>query len=256
MAPYEETALRARKKVLKMIYEGQSSHIGSNFSCIDILTVLHSVMKPEDILIYSKGWVAASAYFFLAEMGIIPKTDLNTYCQEGSKYIGLTEPNITGIHFAGGSMQMGLPAGVGFALAKKLKKEKGNVYVLMSDGELAGGMVWESASIAKHHKLNNLVALVDNNEFQAMGKSEEILNMEPLREKWKAFGWEVAKADGHNFKKIEASLTWPRLMADTPKIILFKTVKGKGVSFMEADNLYHYKNLSKEEYVNALKELK
>ena len=180
---------------------------------------------------------------------------METYCKEGSKYIGLAEPSIRGIEAAGGSMGFGLPFGVGFALAKKVKKEKGKVFVLMSDGEMQIGTTWESALIGAHHKLDNLFVIVDYNKLQAMGEVKEILNIEPLKDKWEAFGWEVREIDGHNFNDIEKSLTSPPLSKEKPVVIIANTIKGKGVSFMENDNLYHYKALSDEEYQKALKEL-
>lgn len=257
---YKKTALEARKKVLEMIYRAQTSHIGSNFSSIDVLTVLYSIAdidkdlkEDRDRIVVSKGWVAASVYFFLAEKGIIPKGDLETYCKEGSKYIGLVEPSVRGVEAAGGSMGFGLPFGIGFALAKKIKKEKGRVFVLMSDGEMDCGTTWESALIGAHHELDNLVVVVDFNGLQAMGKVKEILNIEPLKDKWQAFGWEVREIDGHNFKEIEKFLLEP--VSQKPVVIIARTIKGKGVSFMEGNNTYHYKAPSDEEYQKALKEL-
>ena len=259
---YKEIAREARKTVLRLIYQAQVSHIGSNFSCIDILTVLYSIAnidkdlkEDRDRIVISKGWVAAAIYTFLAKKGIISKEDLETYCKNGSKYIGLAEPYVRGIEAAGGSMGFGLPFGVGFALAKKLKKEKGKAFVLMGDGEMQIGTTWESALIAAHHKLDNLFVIVDMNELQAMGKIEGILNIEPLKDKWRAFGWEVREIDGHNFEEIERSFLEPSLHKEKPIIIIAKTIKGKGVSFMEGENLYHYKAPSDEEYQRALKEL-
>jgi len=241
---YKQIATAARKKVLEMIYQAQTSHIGSNFSSIDILTVLYNIAnidkelrEDRDRIVTSKGWVAASVYYFLAQKGIIPKEDLETYCEEGSKYIGLVEPNVRGIEAAGGSMGFGLPFGVGFALAKKIKREKGKVFVLMSDGEMDCGTTWESALIGAHHKLDNLVVIVDFNGLQAMGKVEEILNIEPLKDKWKAFGWEVRQIDGHNFEEIEKALTEPATAKEKPMVIIARTIKGKGVSFMEGNNI-------------------
>jgi transketolase len=258
---YSQIAKEIRIKVLKLIYKAQSSHIGSNFSCIDIMTVLYEnanidkdLKEDRDRIVISKGWVAATIYTFLAKKGIIPEKDLETYCQESSKYIGLTEPKIRGIEAAGGSMGFGLPFGVGFALAKKIKKEKGKIYVLMSDGEMQTGTTWESALIANHHKLDNLLVIVDANELQAMGKVKEILNIEPLKNKWKAFGWEVREIDGHNFQEIEGALLKPPVPGK-PVVIIARTIKGKGVSFMEGDNIWHYKAPSEEEYQRALKEL-
>jgi len=258
---YKEVALEARKAVLRLIYRAQTSHIGSNFSCIDILTVIYSIAnidkdlkEDRDRIVVSKGWVAASMYYFLAKKGIIPKEDLETYCKDGSKYIGLAEPNVRGIEAAGGSMGFGLPFGVGFAFAKNLKREKGKVFVLMSDGEMDCGSTWESALISAHHKLDNLVVIVDFNGLQAMGRVEDILNIGPLKDKWEALGWEVQEIDGHNFEEIERSLTAP-IEEGKPRVIIARTIKGKGVSFMEGDNIWHYKAPSEEEYQKALKEL-
>ncbi len=259
---YKKIALEARKTVLRLIYQAQTSHIGSNFSCIDLLTVLYNIANIDkelkenrDRTVVSKGWVAASVYYFLAEKGIISKEDLETYCQDGSKYIGLVEPNVRGVEAAGGSMGFGLPFGVGFALAKKIKKEEGKVFVLMSDGEMDCGTTWESALISAHHKLDNLVVIVDFNGLQAMGEVKEILNIEPLKDKWQAFGWEVREIDGHNFEEIEKALTGPALQQGKPIVIIARTIKGKGVSFFEGNNLYHYKAPSEKEFQMALKEL-
>jgi len=255
-ADYKKIATEARKKVLELIYKAQTSHIGSNFSCIDLLTIIFEKSDlDKDRIILSKGWAAASLYYFLWKNGRITKEELDSYCQPGSKFIGLAEPIIPEIPAAGGSMGFGLPFGVGFALAKKLKKEEGKIHVLMSDGEMQCGTTWESTLIAAHHKLDNLFVIVDANELQAMGKVEEILSIEPLKDKWKAFGWEVREIDGHNFEEIEKSLTTPPSHKGKPVIIIAKTIKGKGVSFMEGENLYHYKAPSDEEYQKAQKEL-
>jgi transketolase len=258
---YKKIALDARKTVLRMIHQAQTSHISSNFSCIDILAVLYSIANVDkdlkedrDRIVISKGWVAAAVYYFLAQKGIIPKEDLETYCKEGSKYIGLLEPTVRGVEAAGGSIGFGLPFGVGFALAKKIKNESGRVFILMSDGEMQTGTTWESAMIASHHKLDNLFAIVDANGLQAMGKVSEILNIEPLKNKWESFGWEVREIDGHNFEEIEKSFTSSSSQGK-PVVIIARTIKGKGVSFMEEENIYHYKATSDEEYQRALKEL-
>lgn len=252
---YKEIANETRKKVLELIYKAQTSHIGSNFSCIDLLTVIFENSDiDKDKIILSKGWAAASVYYFLWRKGRITQEELDSYCQPGSKFIGLIEPVIPEIPAAGGSMGFGLPFGVGFALAKKLNKEEGKVYVLMSDGEMQCGTTWESALIAAQHKLDNLVVVVDFNGLQAMGNVKDILNIEPLKDKWGAFGWEVKEINGHNFEEIEKALTVPP-QKEKPMIIIAKTTKGKGVSFMEGKNLYHYKELSAEECQMALKEL-
>ena len=237
----KEIARQARKKVLEMIYKAQTSHIGSNLSVIDIATVLYEKADlKKDKIIWSAGWKAATAYYFLARKGIIPTQDLDTYCQDGSRYIGLLEPTVKGVDCAGGSMGYGLPFGVGFALAKKFKQEEGKVYVIMSDGEMAIGTTWESALIAAHHNLDNLVVILDNNGFQAMGKTEDILYVPPY--------FETQRIDGHDYLQISDALNmggW--IYADT--------IKGKGVSFMEGNNDWHYRTVDKESYELALKEL-
>lgn len=252
---YNQIARDARIKTLDLIYRAQVSHIGSNFSCIDILTVLfEKIDLDKDKFVLSKGWAAASLYYFLWRKGRITAEELDSFCMEGSKFIGLAEPVIPEITIAGGSMGLGLPGAVGLALAKKIKKEEGKVYVLMSDGEMQIGTTWESALIASHHGLDNLVVLVDVNGFQAMGITTDILNLDPLKAKWRNFNWCSTSIDGHNYEQIEHSLAKPSTHGE-PYMILCDTVKGKGVSFMEDNNLYHYKQLSEEEYAKAKAEL-
>jgi transketolase len=255
---YSQIALGARRKVLEMLYKAQTSHIGSNFSCIDIMTVVFSKINLEkDRFVLSKGWAAASLYYFLHRLGKITDEQLDSYCMEGSEFIGLAEPIIPEIMIAGGSMGLGLPGAVGLALSKKLKKEEGKVYCIMSDGEMQIGTTWECALIARQHNLSNLIVIVDNNKLQAMGKVSDILDIEPLASKWHAFGWRSQKVDGHNTFILEPIMDD---FIDTPEggpaIIIADTVKGKGVPFMENNNLYHYKQLSEKEYNEALQCLK
>ncbi|MDI6603467.1 MAG: 1-deoxy-D-xylulose-5-phosphate synthase N-terminal domain-containing protein, partial [Patescibacteria group bacterium] len=247
---YKKIARQARKTVLRLIYKAQTSHIGSNFSCVDLLTVLFEKADlDKDKIILSKGWAAATLYYFLWREGRITEKELNSYCQPGSKFIGLAEPIIPEIPAAGGSMTYGLPFGVGFALAKKFKEEKGTIYVIESDGGMQGGQTWEAIQIAAQHKLNNLFLIVDDNSLQAMGETKRILNIHPLDKKLRIFGWDVKKINGHNFRQIETALS---LKTKKPLAIIAKTVKGYPISFMSGNNLYHYKNLSKKEYLNAL----
>lgn len=270
---YSKKANEIRKTVLKMVYKAQSSHIGSNFSAIDILTVLYDKMKPEDEFICSKGWIAATVYAFLADKGEITQEQLDSYCVDGSKFIGLLEPNVTpSVKCAGGSMGYGLPFGVGMALAKKIKGEKGTVYVLMSDGEQAIGTTWESALIAAKHGLDNLVVLVDKNGLQAMGKTEDILpNVFPT---WapndKRRGWNWRGGSGHDFEMINTLLNLPDELKEIhdqtelkgakgshlqPTVLVFDTIKGKGVKEFEGNNDWHYRNIPEDVYLQALKEL-
>ncbi len=261
MENYKKIANDARKKVLEMIHLAGTSHIGSNFSCIDILTVLFSkinldknLKKDRDRFILSKGWAAASLYYFLSEKGIIPKKDLTTYCQPGSKYIGLAEPEVRGVEVAGGAMGHGLPMALGMALGAKLAGDTWITYVLMSDGELDCGTTWECAALASHHKLSNLTLIVDCNGFQAMGTKNEVLNMEPLAEKWKAFNWEVIEIDGHDYQQISKALFESK--KEKPRVIIARTVKGSGgqtaCDIFENKLEWHYKNVDKATFDSAI----
>lgn len=237
-----------------MIYEAQSSHIGSNFSCIDILTVLFERMDVEkDEFICSKGWVAAVVYYFLAEKGVIPKDDLVRYCKPGEEvYIGLVEPQGKfGLRAAGGSVGYGLSFGVGFALARKLAHKPGKVYVLMSDGELNTGMVHEAALTAAHFKLDNLVAIIDNNGLQATGTTDAVLKTDPI-ELFKAWDWAWNVVDGHNLDSLQCAFA---TSTNKPMVHIADTIKGKGVSFMENELSWHYKNLNDDDYEKAHTEL-
>lgn len=250
---YKSTAREARLKVLDLIYKAQTSHIGSNFSCIDILTVLFDKIDlNKDKFVLSAGWKAASLYYFLWKKGRITEEELNSYCQEGSKFIGLAEPIVPEIQIAGGSMGLGLPGAVGLALAKKLKGEEGTVYCLMSDGELQIGTTWESALVAKQHKLDNLVVIADCNGFQAMGKTDEILKIDDAEATFDTLGWMTRTIPGHDYQAIENRL--PNLTV-VPKIIFAQTTKGKGVSFMENNNTWHYAQLKEDDYLKAKIEL-
>lgn len=250
---YTQKAKEIRRTVLDMIHSAQSSHIGSCFSVVDILSVLYEKVDfTKDEVVVSKGWAAAVVYALDAYHELIPKEDLKTYNKEGSKYIGLIEPiGIFGCKVGSGSMGHGLPMGVGQAIAKKKLGQSGKVYVVMSDGEMDCGTTWESAMLAAHHKLDNLVMIVDLNGWQAMGRTSDILELNKLGDKWQSFGWNVVNLDGHNFEEIESSL----LPSSRPLVLIAKTIKGKGVSFMEDKLAWHYKNIDDETYKLALNEL-
>ena len=252
---YQKKALEARRKVLEMVHVAGTSHIASNFSVIDIATVLYENLKEEDRVVWSKGWASASIYYFLAQQGKIPKEDLDKFAKEEDgeiKYLGLAETTVNGVLANGGSVGHGLSIATGIALAKKRAGEKGNVYCIMSDGELNEGSVWEAIMFAAHHKLDNLVAIIDVNKWQAMGKTSEVMNLEPLEKRWEAFGWWPRRIDGHNHKEIETAISVPNFR---PTVIIADTIKGKGVSFFEDHLLYHYKHVDKDDYEKALKEL-
>ena len=251
---YEEIARAARLKVLDLIHAVGTSHIGSNFSVIDLMAVLFEhVDLDKDKVILSKGWAAASLYYFLWKKGRITEEELNSYCQPGSKWINLAEPIHPDIPAAGGSMGYGLPMGVGFALAKKMKGEEGTIYVIMSDGELDIGTTWESALIAAHHKLDNLVVIVDYNGFQAMGKTDDILQV--LLFSAFPFWYKAICDNGHHHTILEEMIFHPSRHNGQPFVLIANTIKGKGVSFMENNNDFHYLHVSDEDYKKAGKEL-
>lgn len=250
---YKQLATEARRKVLQMVYKAGTSHIASNFSVIDLATVLYENLKEGDEVVWSKGWAAASIYYFLAKQGKIPVEDLEKF--PNSPYFGLAETSVPGVHVSGGSMGHGLPVAVGMALAKKRAGDKGKIYCIMSDGELNEGTTWESVMVAAHHKLNNLIVIIDKNEWQAMGKTEEVLNIN-VPDIFDSFGFQVFSGDGHSHEDIEATLIeideFPIIK---PTVLIANTVKGKGVSFMEDHLLYHYRHVSDEDREKALIEL-
>lgn len=264
---YSEKARQARLKVLEMVHKAGTSHIASNFSIIDVAVVLYENLKKEDKVIWSKGWVAATIYYFLADQGFISKADLELFGKEINgeiKYLGLVETTTPGIYANAGSMGHGLPIACGMALAKKLKGEPGNIYCIMSDGEMNEGTTWESAMFAAHHKLNNLVVIVDKNKWQAMGKTEEVLNVN-IETAFLGFRWGTDEIDGHDYKKIENRLgfvldknqqgIYHWRYKNSPKVLVCDTIKGKGVSFMEDHLLFHYKHVDDEDYKKAKAEL-
>jgi transketolase len=251
MATLPQQALEARLKVLDIIYKAGTSHIGSNFSCIDIMAVIFDKIDlDKDEFVLSAGWKAASLYYFLHKKGFITEEELDSYCQDGSKFIGLAEPVIPQIKIAGGSMGLGLPGAVGLAMAKKFKGEEGIVYCLMSDGELQIGTTWESALIASQHKLDNLVVIVDNNGFQAMGNTDDILKVN-----FPDAGFNAHHLNGHDFDEIVRTITLCG-SSQLPSVIIANTTKGKGVPDWENNNLWHYAQIKEDDYNYALSCLK
>lgn len=258
MVDYKEIAKQTRKDTLSLIHKGQTSHIASCFSLTDIAVVLYENLKENDIVIWSKGWAAALFYVLEIRRGTLDReTVFNTF--PDAPYLGLLERSVPGVVTSGGSVGHGLNVAVGIALAKKRADEAGRVYVLMSDGELNEGSTWEAILFAAHHKLDNLVAIVDKNGWQAMGRSEEVLDLGDLERKFKSFGltdtWTV---DGHDYAQIEYEVRHhlsKEYFEPTPKMIIANTVKGKGVSFMENHLTYHYKHVDDETYAKAMEEL-
>lgn len=233
-----------------MVHRARTSHIASNFSVIDIATVLYANLKKGDEVVWSKGWAAASIYYFLAKQGKIPKKDLDKF--PNPPYIGLAETTVNGVLCNGGAVGHGTPIAVGLALGKKKLGLKGRVFCILSDGELNEGTVWESVMMARHHKLDNLVFIVDLNKWQAMGRTKEVMDLEPVEKRFTGFGWFVQRINGHDYNHLEVALS---IKPKNCYVIIADTIKGKGVSFMENHLLYHYKDIDEETYKKALEEL-
>ena len=251
-----EKAKEARRRVLTMIHKAGTSHIASNFSVIDIATVLYENLKPTDEVVWSKGWAAATIYYFLAQQGKIPAEDLEKF--PNAPYLGLAETTVPGVLCNGGAVGHGTPIAVGIALGKKRAGQSGKVYCVMSDGELNEGVVWESAMIARHHHLSNLVFVIDANKWQAMGKTRDVINLEPIERHFEGFGFQTFRYDGHNYDQLErvfGLVSRDNKLNNLPVALIFDTVKGKGVSFMEDHLLYHYKHVSDDDYRKAMAEL-
>lgn len=250
---YAEKAKELRKTVLSMTFHAQSSHIGSNFSAADIMTAMYNIADFSKDIVLVKSWCAANAYALLVSKGLLPQDAVDHYGEEGTQWKTILEPIPPVIPFATGCMGTHLPAAVGFALANKIKKEEGTVYCLISEGELNIGSTWESLALAKQNKLDNLVIVVDVNGLQAMGPTKEILDMEPIDAKLMSFGAFVRTIDGHNYTQIEEALTTK--MDERPIAVVARTIKGKGVSFMENRNEWHYMHVNQTALDDALKEL-
>jgi len=261
-----EKARIFRREILEMTTSVGSGHPSSALSAIDVITALyfhhmrHNPKDPgwedRDRFVLSKGHGCPALYAVLAEAGYFPKAELTTHRRLGSILQGHPDMKTPGVEFPTGSLGLGLSAGCGMALAGKLDKKDYRVYVMLGDGELDEGNVWEAVMSAAHYKLDNLTAIIDRNKFQVDGPTEEIMAVDPLPDKWMAFGWNEMEIDGHDMREILESLKQAKEMKGKPTAIIAHTVKGKGVSFIEGNNRYHGKALSKEELSLALQELK
>jgi transketolase len=266
MMDTRQLALRIRRHALWMTHRGKSSHIASILSMADIVAVLYGKVlrkRPDapqwperDRFILSKGHAGAGIYAALAETGFFPVDWLKDHCAPGSKLCGhVSHIGIPGVEFSTGSLGHGLSVAAGIAFAAKQNNSSFRVFVLLSDGECNEGSNWESILFAAHHRLANLVAIVDYNKFQSMGPVTEILGMEPFAEKWAAFGWQVKEVDGHDHQQLTASLDIRPEPGFPPTCVIAHTIKGKGVSFMENTVLWHYRSPQGEEFEAALAEL-
>lgn len=255
-----------KKDILKMLYKAQSGHPGGSLSCVSIIFLLYTkimnikkndpLWKGRDIFILSKGHAAPALYAVLSRIGLINREELFTLRKFESYLQGHPVKNSKlGIEISTGSLGMGLSIGVGCALASKLDKKQNFVYVLVGDGELNEGAIWEAAMAASHYKLDNLITIVDRNGIQIDGSTEEIMALEPLADKWKAFGWEVMEVDGSNLNEIIQGLKSSKKILRKPKVVILYLIKGSDVSFMEHTRKFHGRPPNTEEYEIAIREL-
>jgi transketolase len=213
--------------------------------------------KNRDRFILSKGHAGAGVYAVLAEKNFIPKSKLKTHYKDGSDLSGhVSHKGIPGVEFSTGSLGHGLPVAAGMALAAKINKDNHRVFVLMGDGECDEGSNWEAALFSSHHKLDNLTIIIDRNKWQSIYTTEETLALEPFADKWKAFGWEVKDIDGHNLTDLYHAISEVKASKGKPLCVIANTIKGKGVSFMEDNIVWHYRSPQDQEYEDAIKEIK
>ena len=252
---YKNFSLKIRKLILKIANSSQCSHIGSNLSIVDILSVLYVkfLKDRKNSFILSKGHACLAQYCVLKEMGFINDKTLNTFGKDGTILMSHASHKVPGINLSTGSLGHGLPVATGIALANKINKKKSKMFVLLSDGELDEGSNWESILFSSHHKLDNLVIIIDYNKLQSTDSVKNTLNLEPLDKKFKSFGCKVLIVNGHNCEQIFKALN---SKSSKPLVIIANTIKGKGVSFMENSVLWHYKSLNAENYQKAMKIIK
>jgi transketolase len=254
-----------RLQLITMSHRAQSAHLGGALSCVDLLVALYGTRlhidptQPEDPcrdrLVFSKGHAVSALYAVLARHSFFPVEELQQYNEEGSRLPEQPTPHcVPGVEWATGSLGHGLGVGIGMALASQIQENPYNVYVVMSDGECQEGSVWEGAMLAPRLQLGNLTALIDFNKWQATARSNEVMAMEPMKAKWEAFGWEAREVNGHNLSEIVEALHAPR-RPGVPLAIVAHTVKGKGASFIEDDNNWHYRSPTREEVELARLEL-
>lgn len=259
-------ARKLRKTVLDMAYAGSTVHIGCAFSIIEIMAVLYRsfVRYPDsnpshpdrDYLVLSKGHGVMAQYACMRELGWLPETAFTNYFADGSELKGLSDSRIRGLEVTSGSLGHGFSVGVGMALAAKLKNSEQRTFIIVGDGELNEGPIWEGAMFAAHHQLKNLVVIVDENGFQAMGKTTEVIGLGSVKSKFDGFGFEAVDVDGHNEATLSQCLESMLNNSDPrPKAIVARTVKGKGVSFMENNNIWHYTRLNADTHAAAIAEV-
>ena len=265
MKDLEILAKNIRVNSIKMVNKGGSSHIGSILSIADILALLYgSVMNIDpsnpnyskrDRFILSKGHAGAGVYAALSECGFFNAENLSSHCENGSTFSGhISHVGIPGVEFSTGSLGHGLPVSVGVAYAAKLDKRSHRVFCLMGDGEISEGSNWEAILFAAHHKLDNLIVIIDRNRLQSIKSTEDTIKLEPLLDKFNSFGWDSIEVDGHSFEDMRLAIN-VQPNGKKPRIVICNTVKGKGVSYMENQVEWHYKTPNGSLFEQALQEV-
>ncbi|MCX7123492.1 MAG: transketolase [Gammaproteobacteria bacterium] len=258
-------AQNVRRNIIHMTHRGNSSHVASALSITDILAVLYKKImridpqqpnwEERDRFILSKGHAGAAVYATLAERGFFDPKRLEEHCKNGGYLSGhVSHKNVPGVELSTGSLGHGLSVGAGIAYATKIENGTERTFVLMSDGECGEGSNWEAILFAGHHQLNRLVAVIDYNKLQSLGSVASTLNLEPLKQKLEAFAWTALEVDGHNHEELARALT-DHPTRTQPLCIIAHTTKGKGVSFMENQVLWHYRSPQNADYTQALKDL-
>ncbi|MDP1511627.1 transketolase [Paenibacillus sp. CMAA1739] len=258
-------AAQIRKDLLTIIHRAKTGHTGGSLSNTDILTALYyeimniDIANPKweerDRFIASKGHSVESLWCILADLGFFPKEELETYSQFGTRLIGHPNNKVPGIEMNTGALGHGLPISVGMALAAKRDGRSYRVFCLMGDGEQAEGSNWEAAMAGAHYKLDNLIGIIDRNGLQISGTTEEVMGLEPLEEKWAAFGWNVISIDGNSMEELVRTFRNVPEIEGKPTLVLANTIKGKGVSFAEGVPGWHHRIPSDDELERALAEL-
>ena len=261
----DDLAIRMRRDVVRMTHLGKASHVGSCLSVADVLAVLYAdIVRVDpadpadpgrDRLIMSKGHAAAALYAVLAERGFFDTAILDTYYQDGSPLAGHVTANMPGVEHSTGSLGHGLSVAAGMALGARRDAHDRRAFAVLSDGECDEGSIWEPVLFAAHHRLDNLIAIVDYNKIQSLDEVSKTLALEPFADKWRAFGWHTTEIDGHDHDAIRAALDPLPKEPGKPVCVIAHTIKGKGVSFMERSVLWHYRPPDDAEYAAALAEL-
>ncbi len=254
MKNHKKIIKKIRKDILERTFVAKSSHIGSCLSIVEILYSLYFLIKKKnDSFILSKGHAALALYSILYQKKILNKKIFKTYGKDNTVLMSHISHKVKGVEFSTGSLGHGLPFALGKALYFKSKNLKQKVFVLLSDGELNEGTTWEALIFASHHNLDNLIIIIDYNKIQSLGKIKNILKIEPLEKKITSFGAKVFSCDGHDINQLKRKFLVNNFKK--PKVIIAHTIKGKGIKFMENNNLWHYKNPNEKEFKIALKQI-